>query len=294
MSRHSPERRGKRRSPEKAERGGASRGKRRSLSPNARRGKWRQTRLYVGNINSRTDERDLKDLFKEFGRIEQVLIKEGFGFVEFEDLRDAQRAKREIDGEEINGSRVVVEFSRRPGSKFRNSHSRGRSPRGGYSPKRKRSFSRDRSYGRDRDRGRFGGRRDTPGILKRHYKLEVRNISEYTSWQDLKDFARQAGSSVEYTKVFVGARGERVGLIEYTDERDYEEALKKLDGKELDGCKVKLIEYGNSRGRSRSRDRSPRRRRSRSGERRSRSKGRSKGRSTSLEKREESPIKDRL
>jgi len=245
--------------------------RRRYRSPEQRENK----RLYVGNVSSRTSESVLKDAFNEYGRIEQILLKDGFGFVEFEDIRDAQRAKRELDGEEVGGSRLNVQFSRKPGSKFassprrrRRSHSRG-------------SRSRDRNHRRE------------PFGKKTNYKMEVLNISEYTSWQDLKDFARGAGNSVEYTKVFDGPRGEKRGLIEYKEKEDFEEALRTLNGRELDGRKVKLIEKGSgNRYRSRSRDRSPRRsprRRSRSKERRSRSRdSRKGGRSISFEKREES------
>ena len=50
--------------------------------------------------------------------------------------------------------------------------------------------------GGDRDRGGFGGRR--PPGARTGYRVVVENLSSSTSWQDLKDFMRQAGE-VNYT-----------------------------------------------------------------------------------------------
>lgn len=73
-------------------------------------------------------------------------------------------------------------------------------------------------------------------------------MNEATSWQDLKDFARGAGPSVTFTKVW-REDSRNFGLIEYLDERDFESALDKLDSCRLDGNKIHLIPEGNSRHR---------------------------------------------
>jgi arginine/serine-rich splicing factor 4/5/6 len=52
-----------------------------------------------------TAERDLKDLFKDFGKIRDVTIKNRFGFVEFDDRRDAEDAVREFHGTKFMGQR---------------------------------------------------------------------------------------------------------------------------------------------------------------------------------------------
>lgn len=43
-----------------------------------------------------------------------LVLKQGFGFVEFDDVRDAEDAVYELNGRELCGERVVVEMSRRP------------------------------------------------------------------------------------------------------------------------------------------------------------------------------------
>ena len=39
------------------------------------------SRVYVGNLSSRATERDLEHFFRGFGRIRDVMLKDGFGFV---------------------------------------------------------------------------------------------------------------------------------------------------------------------------------------------------------------------
>ena len=41
------------------------------------------SRVYIGNLSSRADERDIEDFFRGFGRIRAVMLKNGFGFVVF-------------------------------------------------------------------------------------------------------------------------------------------------------------------------------------------------------------------
>jgi len=77
--------------------------------------------------------------------------------------------------------------------------------------------------------------------------------------QDLKDYFRQAGE-VTYADAHKLRRNE--GCIEFASRDDMRRALDKLDGTEINGRKIKLIEAGipSMRGKSfsRSRSRSPR------------------------------------
>ena len=56
------------------------------------------SRVYIGNMPSGVRERDLERFFKSYGRPSDVLIKQGFGFIEFEDYRDADDAVYELNG----------------------------------------------------------------------------------------------------------------------------------------------------------------------------------------------------
>ena len=59
------------------------------------------------------DDEELRDLFSKYGPIKNVSIKKKnsiFGFIEFQDSRDAESALKE-DGSEINGYKIRVERS---------------------------------------------------------------------------------------------------------------------------------------------------------------------------------------
>ena len=44
-------------------------------------------RVYIGNIPANARERDLEKFFKGYGRLREVVVKNGYGFVEFDDYR---------------------------------------------------------------------------------------------------------------------------------------------------------------------------------------------------------------
>eukprot|EP00887_Chlorella_sp_A99_P004427 scaffold30.g4427.t1 len=118
-----------------------------------------------------------QDAFLKFGQLRNVWVARkppGFGFVEFEDRRDAEDAVRELDGHK--GWRV--EFSRSTGGPKIGGGPAGGGGGGGYrerspprrrspSPRRRRSPSYDRGGGRDdrrrsRSRSRGGRSRRSP------------------------------------------------------------------------------------------------------------------------------------
>uniref|UniRef100_A0A7N0V4T0 Uncharacterized protein n=1 Tax=Kalanchoe fedtschenkoi TaxID=63787 RepID=A0A7N0V4T0_KALFE len=70
------------------------------------------TRLYVGHLSSRTRSRDLESIFGRYGRVRDVDMKHDFAFVEFSDHRDADDARYHLDGRDVDGSRIIVEFAR--------------------------------------------------------------------------------------------------------------------------------------------------------------------------------------
>jgi len=252
------------------------------------------TRVYVGGLSYRAREKDLERFFRKYGRIREISLKNGFAFCEFEDYRDADDACHDLNGKEFMGERISVEIARgTPHGRDRERwgsggggggrRDRSRSPRGGG--RRGDRFSRD-SRGRPVWLDKYGPPTRTD------YRLTVENLSSRVSWQDLKDYMRQAGD-VTYADAHKNRRNE--GCVEFGSYSDLKTAMEKLDGTELNGRKIRLVEDkgGSSRKRSRSRSGSPGGRgggsRSRSRSRhRSRTKSRSKSRSRS-----KSPRRDR-
>jgi RNA recognition motif-containing protein len=80
--------------------------------------------LYVGNLNFKTRERDLREEFSRYGKIVDVYIPSersatrqsssarGFGFVTFEDERDAEEAAEDMDEREFDGRIIRVNKAR--------------------------------------------------------------------------------------------------------------------------------------------------------------------------------------
>ena len=62
-------------------------------------------RVYIGNLGSDVRERDIEKFFKGFGKLGDISIKNGYGFVDFDDYRDADDAVHDLDGKDIRGVR---------------------------------------------------------------------------------------------------------------------------------------------------------------------------------------------
>uniref|UniRef100_A0A3Q3AI22 Serine and arginine rich splicing factor 6 n=1 Tax=Kryptolebias marmoratus TaxID=37003 RepID=A0A3Q3AI22_KRYMA len=204
-------------------------------------------RVYIGRLSYHIREKDIQRFFSGYGKLMEIDLKNGYGFVEFEDSRDADDAVYELNGKELCGERVIVEHARGP---RRDRDSRSRSGRDKYGPP-----------------------------VRTEYRLIVENLSSRCSWQDLKDFMRQAG---EVT--YADAHKERTneGVIEFRSYSDMKRALDKLDGTDINGRKIRLVE-----------DR-PRKRRSRSRSQKSKSRSQSrKSRSRSAERKSKSRSKSR-
>ena len=68
-------------------------------------------RVYIGNLGSDVRERDIEKFFKGFGKLGEISIKNGYGFVDFDDYRDADDAVHDLDGKDIRGVRFVSIFN---------------------------------------------------------------------------------------------------------------------------------------------------------------------------------------
>ena len=78
-----------------------------------------KTRLFVGGLPWDLRWQDLKDIFSEYGNVvyAKVVIdretkkSKWFWFVEFENEQDASNALNELNGAEINGRTIKVDFA---------------------------------------------------------------------------------------------------------------------------------------------------------------------------------------
>ena len=76
--------------------------------------------IYVGNLSYKLNEEDLKKVFEQFGEITSVKIikdkysgrSKGFAFVEMADDAQAKDAIDKLNGNELEGRKMVVNEAR--------------------------------------------------------------------------------------------------------------------------------------------------------------------------------------
>ncbi|MCC7147044.1 MAG: RNA-binding protein [Phycisphaeraceae bacterium] len=97
-------------------------------------------KIYVGNLNFRTTEDALRQLFEQHGQVEESAIvvdretgrPRGFGFVTMPNDTEAQAAIEAINGQEIDGRPLTVNEAR-PKTGGSGGGGGGGPRRGGYS-----------------------------------------------------------------------------------------------------------------------------------------------------------------
>ncbi|KAJ7286297.1 hypothetical protein C8J57DRAFT_1664273 [Mycena rebaudengoi] len=174
-------------------------------------------RLYLGRLSADARSEEVSKLFEGYGNIIDCRVmtgssnkngppddrlnkpSTGFGF-------DAEDAVTNFNGKPFMGQNIVVEFAKE-------------------SRPRREPYDGERSHGAPRSRR-------PPGI-----RLIVSGISRDTSWQDLKDFGREAGS-VSFADIDRDFRDQ--GILEYLSRDDADRAVKDLDGKDLRGRPVRV------------------------------------------------------
>mmetsp|Transcript_17223 Transcript_17223/g.25840 ORF Transcript_17223/g.25840 Transcript_17223/m.25840 type:complete len:319 (-) Transcript_17223:312-1268(-) len=170
-------------------------------------------KLYIGNLDFRTDKHHLEDKFRKFGRIVDVFIpldgrgdSRGFGFVTFEDKRDAEDAAHEMRDATIDGRRIECNIARpRP--------SGGRGGGGG---------------GRDRDRG-YGGGRGGGGGGANSTKIYIGNLPMDVREGELEKIFGKYGR-ITRIDLKTPSRPPAYAFIEYEDVRDAEDAVEAQNG----------------------------------------------------------------
>ena len=131
------------------------------------------SRIFIGGLTEDASRTELEREFEYFGALRDVWVARnppGFGFIVYEDARDAQDAVREMDGKRVCGTRIRVEFA-----KGGTGGSRGRG-RGGGGGRRGPPPGRD-DY-RDGGRGGGGGGRFNGGGSRRRSRYVYNNINK--------------------------------------------------------------------------------------------------------------------
>ena len=86
--------------------------------------------IYVGNLDSEVNEKDLKEVFEEYGTVDssQVIIdkfsgkSKGFGFVTMKDQSEANKAIKELNGATFENKKMIVNEARPKKESYRRSN----------------------------------------------------------------------------------------------------------------------------------------------------------------------------
>ena len=79
-----------------------------------------ESKLYVGNLSYNVSEQELRELFSQAGEIKEVALivdrdtrrPKGFGFVEFVNQADAEKAIQMFNDYELDNRRLTVNMAR--------------------------------------------------------------------------------------------------------------------------------------------------------------------------------------
>ncbi|KAI1793024.1 hypothetical protein LXA43DRAFT_886426, partial [Ganoderma leucocontextum] len=164
--------------------------------------------LGVFGLSIRTTERDLDDEFSRFGRVEKVVIvydqrsdrSRGFGFISMSTVDEAGRCIKELNGVELNGRRIRVDYSvtdrphaPTPGEYMGHRRRRGRDTYSGRDGDR--SERNDRYDDRERrDRDPYRSRHDRDDRDRDHYGRDNRD------WRDRRSPPPRSRYSPEYRR----------------------------------------------------------------------------------------------
>lgn len=76
--------------------------------------------IYVGNLDYKIDDQDLKEIFEEYGTVDSAKVisdrysgkSKGFGFVEMENKEEAEKAIQELNEATVDNRKMLVNEAR--------------------------------------------------------------------------------------------------------------------------------------------------------------------------------------
>lgn len=71
----------------------------------------RLSRLFISNVSSKGDLRELERLFSKHGRLENFEISGSSGYLEYNNPEDASEAIKELNGAKFSGKKLEVEYA---------------------------------------------------------------------------------------------------------------------------------------------------------------------------------------
>lgn len=70
-----------------------------------------RSRIYIGHISTHARESDLREVFEKYGSIRNVEVKFNYAFLEYDDSKSAKQAIDKLNGQDLDGHRMIVEMA---------------------------------------------------------------------------------------------------------------------------------------------------------------------------------------
>ncbi len=67
------------------------------------------TRIFIRNLPLKVKEEDLSNLFSKCGKVEEVILKTNFAFIEYGSVQSSLNAIRNFNNYNFKGSKIIVE-----------------------------------------------------------------------------------------------------------------------------------------------------------------------------------------
>ncbi|KAL2643066.1 hypothetical protein R1flu_010653 [Riccia fluitans] len=182
------------------------------------------TKLYVGNLPWSVHSQQVAEIFRDYGNVELVeviydedLRSRGFAFVKMSTVEEAQRAIDALDGSELDGRTIKVNF---PQTGKDSSRNRGARP-----------APRDRNWSASRGGGYNSAMKIFAGNLS--WGVDDVALDELFS-----EYGKVVEAKVIHDKVTGQSRG--FGFVTMTTEGEVNAAIQALDGAEFDGRTLRV------------------------------------------------------
>ena len=76
------------------------------------------TRIFIRNLPPKVTEDDLSTLFSKCGKIEEIIIKNNFAFIEYSTVQSSLNAIRNFNDYNFHGTKIVVEQAKTKNEKI--------------------------------------------------------------------------------------------------------------------------------------------------------------------------------
>ncbi|XP_073434604.1 RNA-binding protein 14-like isoform X3 [Dendrobates tinctorius] len=69
-------------------------------------------KIFVGNVDDRTTQEELTELFQKYGMVVSCAVMKQYAFIHMRASDSATKAIEELNGREVHGKKLVVELSK--------------------------------------------------------------------------------------------------------------------------------------------------------------------------------------